>query len=256
MKAVRSYPKRLALLGLGPLLLVTACQTTPITGSRSFNLLSEQEDVELGREAYAQILAEERLVTSGSELQMVQRVMDRLVAAAAPEDPGYEWEVNLIANDETINAFALPGGKMAVYTGILPVCQSEAGLAVVMGHEVGHVLARHGTQRVSRSLGAQLVLDMANLGDWEGLAANAYGLLLEMPWGRGDESESDHLGLILMARAGYDPREAVAFWSRMAAATGGGGPPEFLSTHPSHETRIADLERLMPEALAIYGGQP
>lgn len=231
-------------LGLG-----TGCQTTPVTGTRSFNLFSPQEDVELGREAYGQILAGQRIVTSGPELRMVERVCKRLVAVS--DDPGYEWEVTLIDDDSVVNAFALPGGKMAVYTGILPVCGSEAGLAVVMGHEIGHVVAQHGTQRMSRSMGAEAMLQFVNLGDYQGLAEAGYSLLVELPYGRGDESESDHIGLIYMARAGYDPREAPRFWQRMASGSGG-GPPEFLSTHPSHETRVADLQELMPEALAVY----
>lgn len=232
------------------LVLVAACTTTPITGRQSFNLFTPQDDVSLGREAYEQVLAGQALVTSGQDYQMVKRVMERLAAVA--DDPGYEWEVNLIQDPGMVNAFALPGGKMAVYTGILPVCAGEDGLAVVMGHEIGHVVAQHGTQRVSRHMGAQAVLDWINLGQWETLAEASYGFLVDMPWGRSDESEADHIGLVYMARAGYDPREATAFWERMSALSGGGGPPEFLSTHPSHGTRIADLNRRMPEALKEY----
>ena len=231
-------------LGLG-----SGCQTTPVTGTRSFNLFSPQEDVELGREAYTQILAGQNVVTSGQQFQMVERVCKRLVAVS--DDPGYEWEVTLIDDPTVVNAFALPGGKMAVYTGILPVCGSEAGLAVVMGHEIGHVIAQHGTQRMSRSMGAEAILQFVNLGDYRGLAEAGYSLLVELPYGRGDESESDHIGLIYMARAGYDPREAPRFWQRMASGSSG-GPPEFLSTHPTHETRVADLQELMPEALQEY----
>jgi predicted Zn-dependent protease len=241
------------LLAWTPLAAVSGCATTPVTGSRAFNLFSPAEDVDLGREAYAQVLSEEKQVTGGPELAMVRRVMDRLVAVS--DDPGYEWEVTLLDAPQTVNAFALPGGKMAVYTGILPVTQTEAGLAVVMGHEIGHVVAQHGTQRVSRQMGASIVMEAIDLGDWESLATASYSLLLEMPWGRGDESEADHIGLIYMARAGYDPRAAPEFWGRMAAMTSG-GPPEFLSTHPSHATRIQDLERWMPEALRAYEAAP
>ena len=158
-----------------------------------------------------------------------------------------------------MNAFALPGGKMAVYTGILPICQSEAGLAVVMGHEIGHVIAQHGTQRVTRSNAVEGLAQMIDLGDYGAIVETSYGLLLELPWGRADESEADHIGLVYMARAGFDPREAPRFWERMSQAAGGGGPPEFLSTHPSHDTRVQQLEALMPKALAEYaraGGQP
>jgi len=253
-KAERSYRKRLLGAFAAPLLLLAvACRTTPVTGKSSFNLFTPQQDVELGREAYAEVLQGQRLVESGPDYERVKRVMERLVAVS--DDEGYEWEVRLIDDPQTANAFALPGGKMAVYTGILPVCQTEAGLAVVMGHEIGHVVAQHGTQRMSREMGAQVVLEYANLGNWTDLAAAGYGLLLEMPWGRGDESEADHIGLMYMAKAGYDPREAVDFWSRMAASSGE-QPPEFLSTHPSHETRVADLNRLMPEALQAFEASP
>jgi predicted Zn-dependent protease len=245
----------LPLLLAAPLLAcgLTGCMTTPVTGSTAINMFTPAQDVELGREAYEQVLAGEKVVTSGPELEMVRRVMDRLVAIA--DDPGYEWEVTLLDAPDMANAFALPGGKMAVYTGILPITQTEAGLAVVMGHEIGHVVAQHGTQRVTRQMGAQTALDFVNLGDWETLAELSYTYFFDMPWGRSDESEADHIGLIYMARAGYDPREAVGFWSRMASKTGA-SPPEFLSTHPSHGTRIEDLERLMPKALAAYPGSP
>jgi predicted Zn-dependent protease len=250
----RSYPKHRGQALLAPLLLLlAACATTPVTGRQSFNLFDPAEDVALGREAYAQVLEGERLITSGPQLAQVREVMGRLVAVA--DDVGYEWRVELLDDDDTVNAFALPGGKMAVYTGILSVCGSDTGLAVVMGHEIGHVVARHGTENVSRSMGAQVILQSLNLGDWQSLAEMSYGLLVDMPFGRGAESEADHIGLIYMARAGYDPRETVAFWARMAEAGGPEGP-EFLSTHPSHGTRISDLHALMPEALAIFAEAP
>jgi predicted Zn-dependent protease len=249
-KAERSYRKRLlGALALPLLLCAAACQTTPVTGKSTFNLFSPQEDVELGREAYKEVLAGQKLVTSGPDYERVKRVMDRLVSVA--DDQGYEWEVNLIDDPQTANAFALPGGKMAVYTGILPICKTEAGLAVVMGHEIGHVVAQHGTQRMSRQMGAEVALQYAHLGQWSDLAEAGYGFLVDMPWGRADESEADHIGLIYMARAGYDPKEAIDFWSRMASSTSG-EPPEFLSTHPSHETRISDLQHLLPEAEKEY----
>ena len=253
-KAERSYRKRLLGALAAPLLLLAGgCHTTPVTGKSSFNLFTPEQDVELGREAYSEVLQGQHLIESGPDYERVKRVMERLVAVS--DDEGYEWDVNLIDDPNTANAFALPGGKMAVYTGILPICETEAGLAVVMGHEIGHVVAQHGTQRMSREMGAQVVLEYANLGNWTDLAAAGYGYLLEMPWGRGDESEADHIGLIYMAKAGYDPRQAVDFWSRMAAMSGE-QPPEFLSTHPSHETRIADLNKLMPEALQAYEASP
>lgn len=229
--------------------LSAACHTTPVTGRSSFNLFSPAEDVELGREAYAQVLAEGKVVRSGRDLEMVRRVMQRLSAVA--DDAGYEWEVNLLDAKDTVNAFALPGGKMAVYTGILPVCGGEAGLAVVMGHEIGHVVARHGTERMSQTGLANIALSALGTGESAQVAQLGLQFLVLMPFGRSQESEADEIGILYMARAGYDPREAVAFWQRMEQATGN-GPPEFLSTHPSHETRIDHLEALMPRALAEW----
>ncbi len=235
---------------LGPAVVSSGCHTVPVTGRSAFNpLFGTSDEVQLGIEAYDQAIGGAPLVTSGPRKEMVERVMSRLVAVA--DDPGYEWEVRLIDDDSVVNAFALPGGKMAVFTGILPVTATEDGLAVVMGHEIGHVVARHGTERMTRALGIGLVLEYANLGNYQGLAEVGYQYLAENPFGRSAESESDHIGLIYMARAGYDPRAAVDFWQRMHSASGS-GPPEFLSTHPSHETRVADLQRLLPEAIREY----
>lgn len=239
------------LLCLGGGTLTTGCMTTPVTGRTAFNVFSPAEDVKLGTEAYEQILAEEKLVTSGPEKAMVEGVMTRLAAVA--DDAGYAWEVRLIDNDEMVNAFALPGGKMAVYTGILPICEDETGLAVVMGHEIGHVVAQHGTERMSRSVGVEFLLGLVDLGDYAQLADLALQYGVELPFSRHHESEADHIGLVYMARAGYDPRAAVGFWSRMNAG-GGDRPPELLSTHPSPDTRISRLEELMPEAVRIFEG--
>ncbi len=225
-----------------------ACQTTPVTGSKAFNLLSAEEEIGLGEEAFQQIKASERLITSGPQYQMVQQVMNRIAAVA---DKEYPWEVILIDAPDVANAFALPGGKMAVYSGILPLTQSEAGLAAVMGHEIGHVVASHGAQRLSRQLPIDFALSLATEAEYQSLAATAIDLVVNLPWGRGDELEADEIGLIYMARAGYDPRESIGFWQRMQGG-GGGGPPEFLSTHPAHGTRIEELKALMPKALAIY----
>lgn len=241
----------LAAGALGPAGL-SGCITNPVTGRTSVNVFSVQEDIQMGSAYFDEVKAEGPLVTSGPELTMVRRVMARLVAVS--DDPGYEWEVVLIDNPETVNAFALPGGKMAVYTGILPVTGTETGLAVVMGHEIGHVIAQHGTSRMTRELGFSVVLDWlgSEYGEDKAKLASAvkqYGVSL--PFGRGDEMDADHTGLIYMARAGYDPREAAAFWQRMEDATGG-GPPEWLSTHPSHGSRIGQMEELMPEAMEVW----
>ena len=226
------------------------------------NVFSLDQDRAMGSESYEQLLSQEEVVSSGPQAEQVQRVAERLVEAARQFDPevvdAFEWEVRLLQGDETVNAFALPGGKMAVYTGILPVTQGDAGLAVVMGHEIAHAVERHGTQQVTRVLGADALLafysayrgeDMTQL---EALGAPIASTLFTLQYGRSAELDADHKGLLYMARAGYDPREAVAFWERMAGAGGGAGVPEFLSTHPSHGKRIDRLQEMMPEALEIY----
>jgi predicted Zn-dependent protease len=246
-----------ALGATSTLALLCACQTTPVTGRSSLNFFSAQDDVQLGREAFAQVVQSQPIVETGQQREMVERVMRRLVAVA--DDQGFEWQVELIDDAQTANAFALPGGKMAVYTGILPITQTETGLAVVMGHEIGHVVARHGTERVSMAMPVETLQQLVDLGNYAQIASVGLDVLLHMPWGRKQESEADEIGLVYMARAGYDPREALTFWERMESASQGGGPPEFLSTHPSHETRIERLREKLPEALEIWrqaGGSP
>jgi predicted Zn-dependent protease len=242
-------PSALVPPGLAALLLAAGCHTTPVTGRSSLNFFSVEDDIRLGTEAYAQVLAEAEIVRAGPQREMVERVMTRLTAVA--DDPGFAWEVSLIDDPQTVNAFALPGGKMAVYTGILPVCQSEAGLAVVMGHEIGHVVAQHGTERMTTTMPVDLILSLVNLGDYTQLAQLSLDVLLNLPFGRKQESEADTIGLRYMAQAGYDPREAIAFWERMEALSDR-GPPEFLSTHPAHETRVERLREQIPEALEYW----
>jgi predicted Zn-dependent protease len=171
-----------------------------------------------------------------------------------------KWEVQVV-RDRQVNAFCLPGGKIVVYTAILPVCETDAGLATVMGHEIAHALAHHGAERMAQQQMAQVAVSAAgsSMGDMDPAqrqrmmqvlnAGARFGIL---KYSRSHESEADHVGLLMMATAGYDPRESVRFWARMRAQAGGGKTPEFLSTHPSHETRIRDLERWMPEALRLY----
>ena len=232
----------------------SACVSTPVTGKKAFLPFSTSEDMALGAQAYGQVLAQEKVVASGPEKETVERVMQRLVAVA--DDPGFSWEVKLLDSPETVNAFCLPGGKMAVYTGILPVCKDErgdyeTGLAVVMGHEIAHAVARHGMQRMTEQMGLQLVTSLFDAGAYQELVGPLISVAIELPFGRADESEADHIGLVYMARAGYDPRQSVAFWERMGQLSGD-GPPEFLSTHPSHETRVQQLQKLMPAALKEY----
>ncbi len=237
-----------------------ACATVPITGRSQLLLLSESAEVQMGLDAYRQVLRKAKLSTDAAATEQVRRVGRRIAEATGRTD--YQWEFNLI-EDKQANAFCLPGGKVAVYTGILPVTRDEAGLAAVLGHEVAHAIARHGGERVSESLLVQVGLaatqvalarnDPATVQQVTVLlgAGATVGLLL--PWSRHQESEADHLGLIYMAKAGYHPAAARDLWMRMEeAARGRGGPPEFLSTHPSAATRIRQIEAWIPEALRYY----
>ncbi|MBA3846649.1 MAG: M48 family metallopeptidase [Planctomycetes bacterium] len=234
----------------------------PETGDKARVGLSTEQEEQLGIESYREILSQSSVARSGPELDLVLRVAKRLAAATGEAGREYEWQATLIESDQ-VNAFCLPGGKIAVYTGILPVAKDEAGLAVVMGHEMAHAIARHGAQRIlqQQSMNTLLTGAQFSLGgmDYEtqravmgALGAGAqYGVSL--PFSRDHETEADTMGLMYSARAGYDPRVAPAFWQRMAQASGGRGqPPEFASTHPSHDTRIANLEAQMPRALAEY----
>lgn len=232
-----------------------ACQTAPITGRQQLILVSPEEENRMGISAYREVLREADISRDPQLNALVQRVGQRIAKVADRAD--FAWEFRVIDQD-VANAFALPGGKVAVYTGILKYTQTEAGLAVVMGHEVAHALARHGGERISRTLIAQLGLTAVQ----EGLSINnpliiqgiglAYGVGVELPFDRGQESEADQIGLMLMAKAGYNPREAIPFWQRMEAGQRDGGPPEFLSTHPSGETRIAQIREWLPRALRHY----
>ena len=240
--------------------LLIACPKVPVTNRMSFNIVPESEEMTLGLQSYQQILKTAKLSTNTAAVAMVRRVGERI--AKVSDRPDFAWEYNLIENPKTPNAFCLPGGKVAVYSGILPITQSEAGLAVVLGHEIAHAIAKHGAERMSQglllSLGQEsLSIAMRNKpAQTQALAMQAFGLGANvgavLPFGRKQESEADRIGLIYMAKAGYDPREAVAFWRRMDAASQGGAPPEFLSTHPHHDTRVANLQKWMAEAVAVY----
>lgn len=216
----------------------------------------------MGLQAYQETLAKAKLSGDMQATNMVASVGRRIAAAA--DRPDFDWQFNLIDEPGTVNAFCLPGGRVAVYTGILPVTENEDGLAVVMSHEVAHALAHHGAERMSQGElvnlgGAALQVGMTNkdpavqkgVMSAFGLGANV-GVLL--PFSRSHEAEADHIGLILMAKAGYDPRSAVAFWQRMEAL-GGQKPPELLSTHPADATRIKKIEAELPEALTYYKGK-
>jgi len=239
---------------------VIACTTVPVTGRRQLLLLSEGEELQMGLSAYQEVLKKARLSSDPAATEQVRRVGRRIAAATGRTD--YQWEWSLL-EDKQANAFCLPGGKVAVYTGILPITRDDAGLAAVLGHETAHAIARHGGERVSQGLLVQVGLaatqvalarsDPAMVQQVTALlgAGTTVGLLL--PWSRTQESEADHLGLIFMAKAGYDPHAARDLWVRMAeAAKGSARPPEFLSTHPAEETRIRQIEGWLPEALQYY----
>jgi predicted Zn-dependent protease len=261
------------LTGLGfVMLILVACTTVPITGRQSLNLVSDSELLTMSLQEYQDVLHKAKLSQDQQKVQMVRNVGARI--ARATEDllrqrgleselRNYKWEFNLIQDDKTVNAWCMPGGKVAVYTGLLPVAQNETGLAVVMGHEIAHAVAKHGNERVSEGLlqqmgGAALSVALSTSpAATSNLFLQAYGVgtnvAFLLPYSRTQESEADRIGLILMAKAGYDPRQAVPFWQRMANS-GGSRPPELLSTHPAPETRIRQIEALMPEAMSYYRG--
>ena len=236
-------------------------KTVPYTGRKQLRTMKPGQEMALGLQSYQQILADSQVRTKGPIVDKVREVGAKIARAAKPEDPGFKWAFNVI-DSKQVNAFALPGGYTAVYTGIIPVAANENGLAAIMGHEIGHALAHHGAERMAqqnmqRIVGAGVAMgaggmDMnaqrAVMGVFGGVSK--YGFAL--PFSRSHESEADEIGLILMARACYDPREAPRLWERMKAASGGGAPPEFQSTHPSPETRIADFNKMMPMAIEIH----
>lgn len=258
-----------ALLSLGLLttlsLGTTSCATAPLTGRSQFILLPAQEEMKMGYQSYQEVMQKEKLSTNPAYLQLVEKVGQRIAAAAAR--PDYQWEFKVIENNEMVNAFCMPGGKVAIYTGILAVTQDELGLAAVMGHEVAHALARHGAERVSQSMIAQTGLAAVSAAmasknpetvkTVTGLLGAGASVGVILPFGRKQESEADRIGLLLMAKAGYNPMAAVTFWQRMAEASKGKAkPPEILSTHPSDATRIQQIQSWLPEALGYYTGSP
>jgi predicted Zn-dependent protease len=240
---------------------VIACYKAPVTGRSQFIILSQSEENQMGVTAFQEVLKTEQVSGNAQYNEAVTRVGTRIVGVA--DTPQYKWDFKVLNDDEQINAFALPGGKVGVYTGILPVAANDAGLATVMAHEVAHVAARHGGERVSTDVLAQIgaVGVSAALGGsdpWVSEAVmQAYGIGVTvggiLPFSRTQEAEADQIGLIYMAKAGYDPREAIAFWERMdAAVKGKPQPPEFLSTHPGYGTRINNLKKWLPQALPYY----
>ncbi|HEX7357091.1 MAG TPA: M48 family metallopeptidase [Ignavibacteriaceae bacterium] len=250
-------------------LTVYYCSTVPITGRSQLSLISASEMNSMSFAQYGDFLKENKLSNDKSAVDMVRRVGGKIQRAVetyfaqnnlSQELEGYEWEFNLVESPD-VNAWCMPGGKVVVYTGILPVTKDETGLAVVMGHEIAHAVAQHGAERMSQGLlqqlgGVALSVALQNKPqETQDLFMTAYGVGttvgVMLPFSRTQESEADRLGLIFMAMAGYNPNYAIDFWTRMAAQSGG-KPPEFLSTHPSDETRIADLKKELPEAMNYY----
>ncbi len=251
---------RLVLVVLCVAVVLAACSQVPLTGRKRLLLVGEAAELELGMSTYRDILEKSTLSDDQGSVRRIRTIGTAIADVTGKQD--YEWEFNLIDADTVYNAFCLPGGKVAVYSGILELASDDGEIATVIAHEIAHAIARHGAERMSQMLLVQLggiALDEAMKKKSEKtieLARAAYGvgtgLLYILPYSRTHESEADYLGLIYMAKAGYDPRAAVRFWRKMQAEAGAGEPPEFLSTHPTSDTRIADLEKWMPEALGYY----
>lgn len=252
-------------------ILAVQCTKVPVTGRSQLSIVGNDQIFPTSFEQYKTVKKEGKLITGTDESRMVKRVGARIQHAVEQylKDQGqpnylkdYKWEFNLL-DEDVVNAWCMPGGKVAFYTGIMPICATEEGVAVVMGHEVAHAIANHGRERISQQSAAQVGLGVvgAVLGDGSSVAipadvimqgAGAVTSLGILKFSRQHESEGDKLGLFFMAMAGYDPQAAPKFWERMSAGSGGNQPPEFMSTHPSHETRISDLNANMPKALEYY----
>ena len=260
--------KHLSFLALAAILI--ACSTVPVTGRKQLNLIPQSDMLAMSFQQYDAFLKENPVMTGDENEAMVRRVGARVQKAVeqyfaqqnmSSHLKGYQWEFNLVKSDQ-VNAWCMPGGKVVVYTGILPLTQDEAGLAVVMGHEIAHAIAEHGNERMSQQLlqqlgGVALTVAMKDQpAQTRDLWMSVYGVGSTvgalLPYSRLQESEADKLGLIFMAMAGYDPNAAVPFWQRMAALKGGQAPPEFLSTHPSDATRIRKIQEALPEAMKYY----
>jgi predicted Zn-dependent protease len=253
---------------------VVSCQTVPLTKRSQLHLIPTSELDAMAVQNYRQVLDSATVIKGTPQTEMVQRVGGRIACAVeryfndhgmSQRLKGYNWEFNLI-KDTIANAWAMPGGKVAVYSGILPIAENDTGLAVVMAHEIGHVAAGHGDERMSQSL----LVELGGLTVAEALRSKpqltrqiflgAYGagaqLGVLLPYSRLQESEADHLGLIFMSMAGYDPNAAIAFWQRMMATQKGPAPPQFLSTHPGDQTRLQNIEKLIPKAMGYYQKTP
>jgi len=263
--------KSLLIVLCGPLMMLSSCSEVALTGRKRLNLVPDSTINAMSFESYSEFLSEHKLSTDAPKTEMVKQVGARISKAVeqycSENDlsdllKGYAWEFSLV-DDPAVNAWAMPGGKVVVYTGLLPVAHDEKGLAVVIGHEIAHAIAKHGAERMTQGL----IVEMGGMALSEAMAESpeqtrnlfmkSYSIGTEigvlLPYSRTHESEADHMGLIFMAMAGYNPNEAVGFWQRMAAAKEGKSAPlELLSTHPADEKRIKNIKELMPEAMKYY----
>ncbi|HLP65299.1 M48 family metallopeptidase [Flavobacterium sp.] len=260
--------KKVIVLGLAVSALIIACATNPFTGKKTMALVGNNEIFPSAFQQYNQFLSENKVVTGTADAKKIETIGTKIKVAAerwltanghADYLNGYQWEYKLVESKD-VNAWCMPGGKIVFYTGILPICKTDAGIACVMGHEVSHALANHGQQRMSAGLLQQLggvgvaVATGGKSEETQQIAMTAYGAATQLggmlPFSRAHETEADQIGLLLMAIAGYNPDESVVFWERMSASAGGNKPPEFMSTHPADETRIANLRALIPQVKA------
>jgi predicted Zn-dependent protease len=270
---MKTTKRRIVVTLCGLLLLQMSCSQVEITGRQQFNIVPDFLINSMALQSYNEFISQHKLSRNTEQIQMVKRVGNRIRNAVetycvenycTEKIEGYQWEFNLV-EDPNVNAWCMPGGKVVVYTGIMPITKNEAGLAVVMGHEIAHAFAKHGSERMSQAL----LVDMGGVAlstaidtkpaQTQELFKQSYGIGTQLgfllPFSRTHENEADHLGLVFMAMAGYDPHEAVAFWQRMAAEKKGAKTPEFLSTHPTDETRIQNIKDLVPEAMQYYKQQ-
>ncbi len=265
--ALRRIGSALLILSIG---IVVSCSSVPITNRSSFQIVPDSELSSMSLTEYRKVLSKSKLSDNDADVARVRQVGNRIAASAeqflkeeglAADIQHFKWEFNLIEDDETVNAWVMPGGKAAVYTGILKYTQDDTGLAVVLGHEVAHAIAGHGNERMSQGMMAQMgavalsVAIASQPAATQELFMQAYGVGTNvgvlLPYSRLHESEADRIGLVIMARAGYDPGAAVPFWNRMNTS-GGARPPELLSTHPAPSSRIANIKRYLPEAKRYY----
>ncbi len=259
------FHRRKFLEGTGAALAMTfcGCRTAPISGRKQFVVIPEAQELGMAEQSFAQILATESPSTNARWQQIVTRVGTRI--SQIVNKPNFQWDFRLF-DSSSQNAFALPGGKVGVYEGIMPICQTEAGVAVVVSHEIAHTIARHGSERISQQAavqGVQSVLGYAISGSSDAgrnLVMNAYGAAAQygliLPYSRRHELEADSIGIQIMAQAGYDPAEAPRFWQRFGAASGPASPPIWASTHPSDDQRASGLLNLLPQASVAYQSAP